>query len=269
MIEVKDRVPTYPGRMKLSRADGTVEYVTMERADAPTEEGTPINKALFDSIKADMGLAEDVTVYVSTAGSDATGDGTAAAPFSTIQHALNSIPKNLNGHIVNINIAAGTYPEDVIVENFSAARIVFVGAADAAVTINKLDIRNCTLNFEFVHITVSGGGIYGMFGAKFYLGPNTKLTCNGGSYGVYARYNCTFSLMGDVTINNTSGQAIRAGSACHVYVHNLSGTGNKVGLYAGGGIIQCGTKTLAATTEYTTSAGGRIYANGQSETDKY
>lgn len=54
MISVKDRVPTYPGRMKLIRADGTFEYVTLERADAPTTEGTPINKALFDSIAADL-----------------------------------------------------------------------------------------------------------------------------------------------------------------------------------------------------------------------
>lgn len=54
MIEVKDRVSTYPGRVKLTKSNGTSEYVTMERADAPTQEGTPINKELFDSIKADL-----------------------------------------------------------------------------------------------------------------------------------------------------------------------------------------------------------------------
>ena len=54
MIDVKDRVPTYPGRIKLTKPDGTSEYYTLERADAPTQEGTPINKALFDSIKADF-----------------------------------------------------------------------------------------------------------------------------------------------------------------------------------------------------------------------
>ena len=54
MIDVKDRVSTYPGRMKLTKENGSSEYVTLERADAPTQEGTPINKALFDSIKADI-----------------------------------------------------------------------------------------------------------------------------------------------------------------------------------------------------------------------
>lgn len=54
MISVKDRVSTYPGRVKLTKANGSSEYVTLERADAPTQEGTPINKALFDSIKDDI-----------------------------------------------------------------------------------------------------------------------------------------------------------------------------------------------------------------------
>ena len=54
MIEVFDRVPTLPGRVKLTKEDGTEEYVTWERADEPTETGTPINKALFDSIKQDL-----------------------------------------------------------------------------------------------------------------------------------------------------------------------------------------------------------------------
>jgi hypothetical protein len=54
MIEVKDRVSTYPGRVKLTKANGSSEYVTLERADAPTQEGTPINKVLFDSIKDDL-----------------------------------------------------------------------------------------------------------------------------------------------------------------------------------------------------------------------
>lgn len=45
-----DRVPTLPGRTKMTKADGSTEYVTIERADEPTQAGTPLNKAtLFDS----------------------------------------------------------------------------------------------------------------------------------------------------------------------------------------------------------------------------
>ena len=50
MINVIDRVPALPGRVKVTHADGTTEYITIERADEPIEAGTPINKFLFDSI---------------------------------------------------------------------------------------------------------------------------------------------------------------------------------------------------------------------------
>lgn len=42
---MKDRVPTQPGRVKVTHTDGSTEYVTVERADNPTQEGTPLNKA--------------------------------------------------------------------------------------------------------------------------------------------------------------------------------------------------------------------------------
>ena len=52
-----DRVPTKPGRVKLTKEDGTVEYAVLERADEPTQEGTPINKAtlLSDATAAMLG----------------------------------------------------------------------------------------------------------------------------------------------------------------------------------------------------------------------
>jgi hypothetical protein len=52
MIEVdfKDRIPTHAGRVKLTPVSGQPDTFTMERADEPTEPGTPIDKAAFDSI---------------------------------------------------------------------------------------------------------------------------------------------------------------------------------------------------------------------------
>ena len=54
MIEVKDRIPTYPGRIQLTPVDSQANTFDMVRADSPTEAGTPINKALFDSISDDL-----------------------------------------------------------------------------------------------------------------------------------------------------------------------------------------------------------------------
>ena len=47
---MENRIPTRPGRIKLTDDSGNSQYYTMERADEPTTEGTPLNKAtLFDS----------------------------------------------------------------------------------------------------------------------------------------------------------------------------------------------------------------------------
>ena len=50
MIEVIDRVPAHPGRVKLIPVPGQPDTYDMIRADDPIVTGTPINKALFDSI---------------------------------------------------------------------------------------------------------------------------------------------------------------------------------------------------------------------------
>lgn len=45
-----DRQSENPFRFKMTREDGTVEYVTLERADNPIVAGTPLNKnTLFNS----------------------------------------------------------------------------------------------------------------------------------------------------------------------------------------------------------------------------
>lgn len=52
MIEkiIVDRVPTKPGQIKLTPVSGAPDKFIMERADEPTVEGTPIDKATLDSI---------------------------------------------------------------------------------------------------------------------------------------------------------------------------------------------------------------------------
>lgn len=51
-MEWLDRVPTYPGRVKITKEDGTFEYVTIERADEPTVVGTPVNAANMNALEA-------------------------------------------------------------------------------------------------------------------------------------------------------------------------------------------------------------------------
>lgn len=58
---MKDRVSLYPGRVKLVPVAGQENTYDMVRADSPTQEGTPLNKAtlLKDSTAALFGLDEN------------------------------------------------------------------------------------------------------------------------------------------------------------------------------------------------------------------
>lgn len=58
---MQDRVPLYPGRVKMTPVAGQANTYDMTRADQPTQEGTPINKAalLKDETAAMFGLGSD------------------------------------------------------------------------------------------------------------------------------------------------------------------------------------------------------------------
>ena len=55
---MKDREVLLPNRRKITYADGSVEYVTIEYADQPSEEGTSLSKATFltDTTATALGL---------------------------------------------------------------------------------------------------------------------------------------------------------------------------------------------------------------------
>lgn len=60
---MRDRVPRYPGRVKLTPVPGQANVYDMTRADSPTQEGDPINKStlLKNSTAALYGLGDDAT----------------------------------------------------------------------------------------------------------------------------------------------------------------------------------------------------------------
>ena len=49
-VNFKDRVPRNPGLVEITPVEGGVNKYIMKRADDPTEEGTPLDKATFNSI---------------------------------------------------------------------------------------------------------------------------------------------------------------------------------------------------------------------------
>lgn len=265
---VQDRIPTYPGRVKMTPVAGQVNTYDMVRADSPVQEGTPINKALFDK-KADT-LTGNVTVYVSKSGNDTTGDGTSAKPYLTIQKAVDSIPKNLNGYLVSISIGAGTYAGAVDIEYFADGRITLTGASGAAVTLQGLfTIRRSSVNIENITLTITSGYVYVTENGLFNLDSSARLICSGAAHGLYARFGSIAYVGGTFTVNNTTSSAVRAGENSTVYLYEPSGTGNTTAMYALGGIIWYRINNIAATTEAVTAHGGRIYTGAQTLNGKY
>ena len=62
-LEFKDRVPQKPGRVKITPEDGTAFYATMERADEPIQDGTPLNARNFNEMVAMIqSIALDATL---------------------------------------------------------------------------------------------------------------------------------------------------------------------------------------------------------------
>jgi len=83
-----DRQSTYPNRYKITREDGTTEYVTLERADEPTVAGTPLNAETFNSLFADLGNAGSENVFLVNVSMGATSsDLVADKTYTEIQEA--------------------------------------------------------------------------------------------------------------------------------------------------------------------------------------
>ena len=78
-------------------------------------------------------LQSNVTLYVSTTGSDTIGDGSSANPFRSIQKALDSLPKDLGGYAATINVAEGIYSERVIIQSFNSGVLSIRGSSTNAI----------------------------------------------------------------------------------------------------------------------------------------
>ena len=269
-IPVEDRVSTYPGRVKLTPVAGATNMYDMERADAPIVEGTPMNKALFDS-KADA-METNVTVYVSTSGNDANGDGSVDAPFATVQKAVDSIPKVLNGHEVTIDVATGTYNEVVSIVGFSGGKLK-VGVSGRSTTIRgvrivnsslvEMNIRNIILMNEFKQSPFVAEG-----GSNVVIGSHLSINGNNNSInGITAIDGSTVTANASTTVGVSFcyGAAATADKCSRISFDTLSGTDNVVGVTAvRGSIISYRTQSMTNMWGNSADSGGLVLTGSNS-----
>lgn len=72
MFDFTDRLPTAPNRKKITPEGGSAYYATVEFADSPTENGTPLTR---NAMMALQGMEDGETVFNS--------DGSITETFST------------------------------------------------------------------------------------------------------------------------------------------------------------------------------------------
>lgn len=266
---VVDRVPTYPGRVRLVPVSGQANTYDMARADQPVAEGTPINKNLLDQ-KA-YTLTQAVTVYVSTSGNDSTGDGTSGKPYKTINKALSTIPKNLGGFSATLNIAAGTYEEVVLVSEFHGGDIIFGGTAGAVVTVKRLIVVRSQLGINNIAFTVWAGEFIGIdLSRDALLVANTAVLIRSATNGLHAQTGGTAIFNAGIEINNCTSAAVRIGSMAKVYATALAGGGSALGISADtGAVFSYASGTINATTATRTATGGRILSGSQTSIPNY
>lgn len=263
-----DRVPTNPNRMKIMPESGSAFYATVERADSPTVAGTPVNAANLNAMQDAVALATHKTVYVATTGSDSDGNGTQANPYATITKALSVIPKNLNGFSATVNVAAGTYKENVTIQHFGNGNLAITGEAGAEVTVSGMLIDNVkSLEINNIALGISNGFLH-------LIGSNVRVlapfSASGAQYGVYASYFSNAVFTSTVTINNTTANAVISTNCSRVYIQKLAGSGNYVALASTrGATCSYGTNESTSAVLYYVADGGRVFAGAQSDIPNY
>lgn len=101
---MKDRIPLYPGRVTLTPVSGQSNTYDMERADSPTETGTPLNTA---------NLFSDQTAALYPAGTE-TVDQALADSCRQVGDIIYTVRKNLGENYLLCDgrtVSKATYPE--------------------------------------------------------------------------------------------------------------------------------------------------------------
>ncbi len=265
--------------LKVDINGGDISETVIETLDT-VEDKYPI-PAAGESVKRFLGktltflryikpLTSDITLYVSAnTGSDISGNGSQLNPFKTIQHAIDILPKDLNGYVATIQVADGTYNESIVISGFKTGIIHLKTIRnDTISSLTKVTSITCQHNSAYIVIhgfditTSLSYGITCVHCADIMI---NSVRCVGvaktfrGIYieesGICRVLNCEISNKEyAVYITNANG-----------YVMTSSGTGNTYGiLSASAGIVHILSSSIGATTaSVLQSYGGMIfYENG-------
>ncbi|WNS42856.1 hypothetical protein [Paenibacillus sp. MMS20-IR301] len=186
----------------------------------------------------------DITYYVRTDGSDSnTGlANTAGGAFKTIQKAVNMLPARCI-HQVIINVAAGTYAENVAINDFVG--LVSLQAGNTAVgqtNVQSITFTRCIGRFEANGFTGTSNAVTAF--AALYSQQVILTTCWATAGASQNAVEFTFSsgrVQGGSYSNRSNG--IVAAWSSNIYVNDVGGTGN-----AGYGVLAIRSSYIGCET---------------------
>ncbi len=214
------------------------------------------------------------TLYVSSSGSDATGDGTQARPFATIQKAINALPKNLGGTTNTINVAAGNYP-GFRIDSFyggslsnSQGILIKGDTSGGTVITGGVVVSGCEVPVYLGRLKITGNDIGGNISI---LRCRDVLvifcTCTGTSAPNGMRLDSSIVSVYNCEISDKTGYGIISDGSL-VFANFITGANNRVCLQCGssssglGGLLIGYGQSIAGTAKYAKEAGGIIFADG-------
>lgn len=206
----------------------------------------------------------DITYYVRTDGNDNnTGlANTAGGAFKTISKAVSMIPQVIN-HEVRINVAAGTYAEEILLLGYSGAGNIIILGSTALDTTRKITGRivgqrcGCRIEFQGLNLTnVSTMTASYTSCVEVYMYKCLLNSPNSSGYGIYGENSNIFanecSILGRLI-------AVYAHYGTEILAMNCSGSANMSAYQAGyGGNIQVSGSVIGATSTADVNEGGIV-----------
>jgi hypothetical protein len=208
----------------------------------------------------------DITYYVRTDGNDNnTGlANTAAGAFKTINKAISLLPQLCN-HQITINVAAGTYAENVAMNDFEGRVTLQAGnTAVGQTNVQSITFTRCSGRFEANGFTGTSNTVTAF--AALYCQQVILTSCWTTAGGAQNAVEFTFSsgrVQGGSYSNRSNG--IVSVWCSNIYVNEVGGTGN-----AGYGLLAIRSSFIGAETamhptgvvDQYASSGSTIVTNG-------
>ena len=219
-------------------------------------------------------IEQSIQRYVSPSGSDMAGSGASDNPYATIQKAIDSLPRSLNGYNATIFIAEGAYSDGVDISDITNGTITLANQSSHNIVINgDLNISDCASVqvSGFNKVTVNGQ-MHISNTVSVHFGANEVSVVDTVHGSALLVTNASVIFNGALSLGSLSdGSGILAEAGSRVFVESLtvqSGTGT--GIRADyGGIASYNNITNNATVAVVTIRGGRIYSGAQSNIPVY